>query len=163
MKTTERILVAVDESDASEKAVSYLGRVLSGSACELRLFHVVEPIGPTWAAVHGNLTTESEAPPGAPETLLIEEAKERSRPVLERMLGILTRAGLDRDRIEPSWFTASREDTLEFEILTLAREQGYRTVVAGRTALPWYRELFHRHLGESLVKKGEGLSVWVVE
>ena len=164
MTAPERVLVAIDGSKASERAVSYVGDLLSGtSACRVRLFHVVEPIGPSWASVHGDLTTESGAPEGDPRTQLIEEAKRRAGPVLERMVEVLTRAGIERDCVESSWFTAAREDSLSREVLELAREQGYRTLVVGRTALPWYREIFRRHLGERLVKEGEGLTIWIVE
>lgn len=164
MSTTKRILVAVDDSDASAKAVSYLGHVLAGADdCRIRLFHVVEPIGPPWISVHGDQTTELPAAADDPEARLIQEAKERSGPLFERMVEALTDAGVDRDCLESSWFIASREDSLAHEVLQLAREQDYSTVVVGRTALPWYRELFRQHLGERLVKKAEGLSVWVVE
>lgn len=32
----------------------------------------------------------------------------------------------------------------------------------GREALPWYREMFHRHLGDRIVPRAHGLTVWVV-
>jgi len=159
----ERILVPVDDSEASEKAVAYLARILSGTSdCTVRLFHVVEPVGPYWESMHGDLHREPRAS-GRAEVRLVDQARRRSRPVLERMTEILTDARIDPERIESSWFTAAREDSLPHEVLELARTQGYHTVVVGRTAMPWTRELFHRHLAESLVKKGQGLSVWVVE
>jgi len=33
----------------------------------------------------------------------------------------------------------------------------------GRHNLSWGQELFHRHVGEELVQKGQGFAVWVVE
>lgn len=162
-KATEGILVAVDNTSASERAVSYLGRVLSGTASRIHLFHVVEPIAPTWACVHGDLMTQADGPAGDPESDLIEEAKKRSRPIFEKMTAILTEAGVPSERIASSWYTASREDSLVAEILEFARRQKCGTVVVGRAALPWYRELFRQHVAKRLVKKGEGLSVWVVE
>lgn len=162
MNVTEHILIAVDDSPASEEAVSYAGSVLRGTdGCRVRLFHVLEPIGPPWIPLHGDLETEPPAG-GQPEARVIGEALERARPVLERMTGILTDAGLERDRIETTWFVASREDSLAFEILSAAEESTNPTVVVGRTALPWYRELFKSHLGNQLVKKGEAVSVWIV-
>jgi len=163
MQETESILIAVDDSAASEKAVTYAARVLHGTdGCRVRLFHVLEPIHPPWVSVHGDLDTVPTAADGDLEARAIGEAQERSRPLLTKMAEILVRAGLERDRIETAWFVASREDSLPFEIVAAAREAGTSTVVVGHTALPWYRELFHRHVGESLLRKGEDLSIWVV-
>jgi nucleotide-binding universal stress UspA family protein len=164
MTSNERILIAVDDSRASTKAVQYCARILRRTAnCDVRLFHIVEPIGPLWICMHGTLSTKSSAPAGDARAHLIGEAKKRSRPVLGKMLRALTTAGLKQHRIESTWFVSAREDTLVFELLKLAREEQYGTVVVGRTALPWYRELFHHHLAEQLVRHGEGLSVWVAE
>ncbi|HED65921.1 MAG TPA: universal stress protein [Planctomycetes bacterium] len=163
MKTAERILIAVDDSPGSERAVNYVGRMLAGNdSARVRLFHVVEPFGPPWIAMHGDLEEDSGSAEG-PEARLIEEAQRRSRPTLDKMAGVLLEAGFDPDRLETSWFTAAREDSLPTEVLELAHEQGYGTVVVSRSALPWHRELFHSHLADRLVKKGEGLAIWVVE
>lgn len=39
-----------------------------------------------------------------------------------------------------------------------AAERALQTV-----SLPWYRELFHGHACDELVRRGEGFTVWVVE
>lgn len=160
----ERILVGVDGSAASERAVAYVARLAGRDpACHVHLFNVVEPVEPTWNAMRGDLETDPGAVSDPAEARLIEEAKKRTRPVLERMTEVLRRAGVPSERIEGSWVTAAREDSFSYEILQLARTRGFGTVVVGRSALPWYRELFHPHLGEQLVHKGEGLTVWIVE
>ena len=164
MKPAQRVLIAVENTPESERVAAYVGRMLAGTEnCHIRLFHIVEPIGPLFTAVHGDLHTQSDAPANDPGTIHIEKAKEAARPVLARMAEILTNSGIDPKDIEDSWYTAAREDSLAHEILELAREQRYQTVVVGRTTLPWYRNLFHHHIGERLVKKAEGLTVWVVE
>lgn len=160
----ERFLLSVDGSEASVKAVSYLARLHGGKADWLvHVFHVLEPIAPYFEPLHGDLEGGSEAASSDAERNLAEEARKRARPVFERMSGILHEAGVPLERIEGSWHVSAREDSLAWEVLHAARERDCSTVVVGRSALPWHRKLFHAHLGERLVKRGEGLTVWVVE
>lgn len=163
MKPVQRVLVPVDDSSASERAVAYAGKMLAENEnCRIRLFHVEEPIGPYFYALHSEEASEKQEAGSAAEHELIRKARERSEPVLKRMADILKREGLNGDRTETSWFVASREDDLVAETLQVAREQNYRTIIVGRSVLPWYGELFHRHFGARLVEHGEGLTVWVV-
>ena len=49
-------------------------------------------------------------------------------------------------------------------ILDTARKNDIHTVVVGRAALPWFKEMLHRHVGNELVAKAAGdLTVWVVQ
>ena len=36
-------------------------------------------------------------------------------------------------------------------------------IVVGRSSFPWFKETFHRHLADSLVRKATGITIWVVE
>ena len=161
MPSHEHLLVLVDASEASERAVAYVGRMLKPIAsARVRLFHVEEPIGPEYLTVHGGAGSK---PATGAAARLDAEAKRRSSPVFEKMRGILKKEGFDSTRVDESWYVAGREDDLVTETVRLAREQGMGTVVVGRTALPWHRELFHHHLCDGIVKRGSGLAVWVVE
>lgn len=44
----EKVIVAIDLSDASEKVVNKALELVAGNASKLALIHVVEPIPPSW-------------------------------------------------------------------------------------------------------------------
>jgi K+-sensing histidine kinase KdpD len=48
------------------------------------------------------------------------------------------------------------------DILKTARERDYGTVVVGRHAFSGLKRLFHHHVGEELVRAGQGIAIWVV-
>ena len=54
-------------------------------------------------------------------------------------------------------------EDLTDDILKLAEENACQTIVVGRSSFPWFKETFHRHLADSLVKKATGITIWVVE
>ena len=48
-------------------------------------------------------------------------------------------------------------------ILEAARANQCGTVVVGRDSFSWLQELFQHHVGEELVRRGQGFAIWVVE
>ncbi len=56
-----------------------------------------------------------------------------------------------------------KEEEKVDDILDVARDKKYDTVVFGRRSFSWLKEMFHRHVADELVKKGQGLTLWVVE
>jgi nucleotide-binding universal stress UspA family protein len=163
----ERILVAVDDSIASERAIEYVGRVLGDvTGSSFVLFHVLPPHHDSDATAGVAGTLGPLAPDGGDlpaKDDLYHYAEKMARPVLERMTRILTASGVDGSRIDDLWFVAGRGDSIDHDILEQADENGCATIVVGRHALPWYREMFHAHVGDKLVKHAEGHTVWVVE
>jgi K+-sensing histidine kinase KdpD len=53
-------------------------------------------------------------------------------------------------------------ESLESVILEAAREEGCGTVIVGYAAFPWLTDLVRQHLAEALLRKAEGLAIWVV-
>ena len=49
------------------------------------------------------------------------------------------------------------------ELLETAHKQNCGTIVVGRESYPSFKEMFHHHVGEELVRKGQGFAIWVVE
>jgi len=49
------------------------------------------------------------------------------------------------------------------EILEAAKNWNCGTLVVGKRAHSWLNELTAKHVGEELVRKGEGFAIWVVE
>jgi nucleotide-binding universal stress UspA family protein len=160
---SERILLAIDATSASDKAVEYVARMVQGAAGHhVHVVHVIEPapshvmeaIGPEGSA-HGERTRASEH----------WDAQERAAArglvtgVRERLLA----AGVAEDHVDSGTLSADQRCSLADGLLDLARDQECGTIVVGRNSLPWYRELAHRHPADELVHKAAGYTVWIVE
>lgn len=165
MKVSKKILVPVDDSDASREAIGYLGQMLRDNHdVRVQLLNVLEPMKPLFRAVSGSLDpAEKDKAFDPAEAVMIEHAQEKSSPILERMEHALVDSGFDATSIEKSWFVMAREDYLDRVVLDIAEDGEFGTIVVGRSALPWYRDVIHRHLGDQLVHKAAGRAVWVVE
>jgi nucleotide-binding universal stress UspA family protein len=144
---TERILMPVDDTPASERAIDYAAAMLAGSTSfHIHLVHV-EPVRP------GHLATAD------PE---FKRARERSGEILGKLRGRLERAGVEPDKIDTGFLAVPPEVALEEAVLDAARDQQCTTISIGRNALPWYKEAFHRHPADALVQHSHGFTLWIV-
>lgn len=145
----ERILMAVDDSPASEKALEYVARMVTGRPEHyVHLVHVLPPVA--------SASMGGEGPSEAAQ-------RDRARELLERMGARLREAGLADGHVD-SGYLAVRSDTSMVEgLLDTARDQSCSTIVVGRSALPRVRELFHSHPADELVRKAQGFTLWIVE
>jgi len=170
---SRRFLVAVDDSEASARAVLYLGGLLAGGplatrgAFEVKLLHLLPPL-PLALMEHGGAATRAEegrieAEQEAAQAGWIREATAAAGPMLERARATLTGCGVAEEAIEIRCAETICEDRAADMIIREAGVCDCGTVVVGRGSLPWLRDIFHRHIGEELVKHAEGLSVLVVE
>jgi nucleotide-binding universal stress UspA family protein len=85
------------------------------------------------------------------------------RSVLEEKIALLTNLGVPADRIDGRWFVPGPGGDLEQGILREAEKLGCETIVVGRRALPWYRELFHSHVADRLARHAQGQTLWIVD
>jgi len=149
-----RILLAVDDTVASNRALEYLAEWVRGRPVTVFLVHVLRD-------------ATSEAAPGSGLEARAKERLERDRqaaqPVVIRAVETLKQIGLDPGSIDDRLLYVSQDESTVDGLLRLARELSVDTLVAGRNALPWHRELFHHHLADELVEKAAGLALWVVE
>jgi K+-sensing histidine kinase KdpD len=132
----ERILVAVDGSPASERAVEYVAQMV-----QARPDHYVH-------LVH---------------VLTGDEDIDDARALLERLRGRLQAAGLAGDRVDGGALTVRSDVSMIEGLLDTARDQSCGTVVMGRNSLPRHRELFHSHPADELVRAAAGFTLWIVE
>ncbi len=144
---TERILMPVDDTPASERAVDYAALFLGeSSSLHLHLVHV-EPVRATHLA------------PDDPE---FQRARERSRELLDRLRGRLVEAGVDAERVDTGFLAVPPDSVFEDVILDMARDQECTTIAMGRNALPWYKEAFHKHPADALAHDSHGFTLWIV-
>ena len=160
-----RILVAVDESENSHRAVKYVGSVLRGRPdTAVTLFHVLKPV-PRELLEHGG----SESP--AAEARLSQELRKEQEawirqeaefecPVLIQACETLTQSGFDRNQVT---LKIGHEDDIVRNILEAARDGKHDTIVVGRHGTSRITRLFGGGVTDQLLRDAKGFAVWVVE
>ena len=165
---SHRVLLAVDDSEASVRAVSYVGRFLTGCT-DLRvlLLHLLPPL-PQGLLEHGggrNAKEEEqiETAQEAEQAEWILRATAKAQPLLESAQATLMDHGMPGGSIEFRILETVPVDQAVDLILREAGASRCGTIVVGRGSLPWLRELFHRHLGQELASKAMGFTTLIVE
>ena len=147
---SKRILLAVDASENTVKAVDYVGNVATASDAEVTLFHVVRRFG-----FLDNPTLRDHE---------VEGFWEEVKKDIPRMVGLykerLEKAGVKGHRIstQVNLHSSSRAK----DILTEAREGEYGTIVMGRRGLSKVREFLMGRVTSKVLHRAEGFAVWIV-
>jgi nucleotide-binding universal stress UspA family protein len=166
MSTNKRILVAVDDSEASRSVVDYVAEIFRGNAgMHVGLLHLELPPkmlewgGSEDPGVEARVSRERAAAYQEMETKVID----RGRSLVQELHGILTRHGIDVTAGLVEFEEPLDAETIAGHILDCALDQDYRTVVVGRHSFSHLKRLFHRDVAEHLLDKSKGLAVWIVE
>jgi nucleotide-binding universal stress UspA family protein len=163
-----RLLVIVDASDASRRALKYTGGILAhhvGMDCHLA--YIAPGLPPELLESGGSELPEREVAIEAD----LRRNQRRWKAVMERkadrVLGAaraaLQRAGLPPARIHTCVSSPFEPRSAVDEVLLMAQDEGCRTVVVGHSAHTWFRGLGGGHLAEQLVRRARGLAVWVID
>jgi nucleotide-binding universal stress UspA family protein len=168
MVRTDKFLIAVDESATSIKAVSYVSQILRGRTdVHVRLLHVLPPIPPGFlefgGAEHPQLEQRLSGELRRDQARWIETAKHNAQSSLDKARDILIQAGLSPYDVSTSFSSPIHRPDVAHEILKVAQTFQCGTLVVGRYTRSWIRELLSTHVGEELVRKGQGFAIWVVE
>lgn len=163
-----KLLVVVDNSLASMRAVAYVAQILGGRrGFRVCLAHTL-PSPPARMMELGGVEDPQkekwlEARLRASPALWVSAAKRKASGSLELAYADLRRAGFARGEIEVHFCYPSNRRNAPKEILALARERGCHTIVVGRRSLSWLREFLHTNPADELVRLGKGFTTWVVE
>jgi len=158
----KKILVAIDDSEGSWRAVDYVGRQFAGiDDLKITLFHVLVGLPPQlWD--DGHFLTEEEK--AARKTVMekwLTNQKYVLEPLFKRAVEKLTALGISGDQIETKSVSESF-DTIPQCILAEAKADGYQTLVIGRCG----RSVKHFLLGSTantIINAGAGIAICVVE
>jgi nucleotide-binding universal stress UspA family protein len=158
-----RLLLAVDDSLSSTRAAEYVGDMLrTTDGHEVHVFHVLPPVPPFNAEAPGRVMSD-DLEPAEVDAEWLQQREIEARPMLDQVRALLVRAGIHESFIETKSCPSKPLQTVAQAILDEAEELDCGTIVVGRTDLPWYRRILRRHIGDELVGKAGGRSVWVVE
>lgn len=157
------ILVAIDGSEDSDRAVHYAGSTLKNATeVKLTLFHVLRPLprellehgGSENPVVEDQLSTQLRRDQAAWFT----SQREAECDILTKALGILARVGFDTKRVVLKF---GYEEDVARNVLEEARTGGYSTVVVGRHGSS-RKKRFFGGVTDHLLGDCSGLTIWVV-
>ena len=147
---SKKMLLAVDASENSRKAVNYVGTVAAASEAEITLFHVVRKFAylddPTLR--HGEIEG------------FWEEVKSDIPRMFRSYKVSLEKAGITALRI-------SSEATLDSpsrsgDIIREARKGAYGTIVMGRRGLSKVKDFLMGRVTSKVLNQAEDFAVWIV-
>jgi nucleotide-binding universal stress UspA family protein len=168
MNASKYILLAVDDSEATTRAVTYVASIIEGQpGFRLCLLHVFAPLPPQLLEFGGaeNPAEEErwEAVQKDARTQWIAGAKACADDLFAKAQSILRTAGVPAHAVETQLAIPLSGEAVVTNILEGARANQCGTVVVGRQSFSWLQELFQHHIGEELIRRGQGLAIWVVE
>lgn len=154
------LLVVVDESSATTKALQYVARMAAGRP-HFRVSLAHSFLSPPRQLVEFRGVEKGRLKALASRWILADEKTEQR--ALARANAVLRRGGLSRGAIEAHYCYLIDGSRATKEILRLARMRKCDTIVIGKKSLSWLRELMDGDPAEELVRQGKGFTIWVIE
>jgi nucleotide-binding universal stress UspA family protein len=162
------VLVVVDETEASARALAYVARWVAGRRDASVHLARVSPRLParlleTGGAERAEREERIEADLRGEQRRWTETSDRRAEPVLDAARDRLEREGIAAGQIH--MITSSPLDirSTADEVLLLARDLQCGTIVVGHHAHGWVRELGGGDLAEQLVRRADGRGIWVID
>ncbi len=143
---SNRMLVAVDASEGSMRAVEHIGRMLSGSNVELTLFRVIR-------------SRKSEVA-GQEDSKAKSDEESTLRRAFEKAFEILEKNGISHDQISTK--ILSGVATRSGCIIAQATNGGYGTIVLGRRGHTEVGEFSMGRVTNKVIQLAGKVAVWVV-
>jgi len=151
--TSNKILMPMDASDASLKAVDHLGFMIDGlPGIEVTLYHVLPRLG--------LFTAEEEIDLSDIEDLWMEKEAEDIYAIFEQAKKMLQDAGLPGKQVK--YKIKKGPTNVAREILREAQRRDFGTIVMARRGLSKTREFFMGSVSSKILASAENLAVWIV-
>jgi nucleotide-binding universal stress UspA family protein len=163
-----RLMILVEESPASKRAVEYVGKLVSRrKGFHVCLVHAVPSVPPELLEFGGSENAAEEERQDealkSSQRNWISKAKLRAQRAMDQANAILRKAGLPAATLKEKVLDPRDKRNAIDEILQLARKCGCSTIVLGRQSCSWLQTLVRGDVAEKLVHRAKGLTVWVVE
>ena len=154
----KKILLAVDASPASMKAVEFVASLLGGHGYEVCIFHAIPGLG----AIHFDLSEvcRPELPEVDMSDTCLEAFKLKVARLFQDVKDRLMTSGFESEKISEKIISGvrSRSDAIVKE----AEDGGFGTIVVGRRGLSKVEAFFMGRVGHEVVYGGKKFTVWVV-
>ena len=168
MSDLERIFIAIDDSEASKKALSYVGRIIG--TCrnyEIHVCHILQPCPTELLEFPGAEDSKEEermdAEVVAKQQQWAAEQEKSAEGLLEESRAILLAAGAAVETVSTHSRMPIDHQGLPAEILAAASENSCHTIAVGRESFSRFKSLLSKHVGDELVRKAKGATIWVIE
>jgi hypothetical protein len=162
------LLVIIDDSAASKRAVKYVGKFVGmRRGFRIYLLHVLPPLPPELLEYGGAENPRKEARLGvdqkAEQHRWISAAKKASQKGLDDARATLRAAGISAAAVKAlSYEPGGNQDAADV-IFNMARGSRCRTIVVGRQSVSWFHNPFSEQLSDELHRRGKGFTVWAIE
>jgi K+-sensing histidine kinase KdpD len=114
-------------------------------------------------AEHPTQEQRADAELSADRTAWVAEVTRAVQPIFARAKTRLRAAHMAEEAIKTELFIPPGEQRLEASIMEAARAHDCRTVVVGREAFSWVKELFQAHVADKLLQQADDLTFWIVQ
>ena len=151
---SKKVLIAMDSSENSLRAVDHAGFMLSGTDCQVALFH---------SKRHLRRFVPQEIIEAAPELeeLWKNKAGEQIAPYMKKAKEMLLEAGISEAQIKTKVVDGTRDAASD--ILKEAKSSDYGTVVLGRRGHSGVKEFFMGSVTSKVLQECSGVAVWIVQ
>jgi len=143
----DRILVAVDGSEHSKKALNYALELAKKFEGKITLIHVYSIVVPLTPSVEMPSTPTVTSPAStAIAARIIEEAKQRGKQILDDAEQVVKERGVSVEKV-------LREGDAVKEIVAVAQEGTFDLIIVGHRGLSKLKELFLGAVSEGVSHK----------
>jgi nucleotide-binding universal stress UspA family protein len=151
--TSNRVLIAIDNSENALRAVDHAGFMLSGTDCPVTIFHSMR---------HLRRFVPQEVLDEAPELeeLWKTKAGQAIEPFMTKAKEMLVKAGVSESQISKKVVDGSR--SAASDILEEARNNEYGTIVMGRRGISGVQEFFMGSVSSKVLQSSTGMATWIV-
>ena len=155
-----KLMVVVDESPATTKALEYVAQIAAGRT-NFRISLAHSLLGPPKELVELRGAEKARLRAYKSQWIASEEMTEQR--ALQRANAVLRRGGVESAAVEAHFCYLVDGTRMVQEVLTFAGLRKCDTVVIGRASHSWLGEIIEGDPAEEFVRKGKGLTIWVVE
>jgi nucleotide-binding universal stress UspA family protein len=153
---TGKVLVAIDASEGSMRAVDYVGSMLSGSDAEVALIHTIRSFDIFQFGAGSGQDGEWSEKAGKE----LQKVEEEMQVFISNAKSRLIESGLKPERVTGR--IASNVATRAGCIIEEARNGGYGTIVVGRRGLSRVEEFFMGRVSNKILQMAKDMAVWVI-
>ena len=154
----KKILLAVDSSPSSERAVEFIASLLGGRGYEACIFHAIT--GLDSINFKDSYTNASQPSEIQNPNSCIEAFKLKICQLFQATKNMLLSSGFESEKISERIITGVHSRALS--IIQEAEEGGFSTIAVGRRSLSKVEGFFMGRVGHQVVYGGDKFTVWVV-
>jgi hypothetical protein len=165
--TPLRLLLILDASPASRRAIAYTARLVGGRPhCRLCLAHLLPPLPARLLAAGraddpGACQRADAGADGARHRWKLA-ARRVAQRTFARTRVTLRQAGVPAGALDTQFFGPVDRRGVAAHIIGLARASRCHTIVVARESLPWFRTVVHADLSDELIRCGRGFTIWLI-